>query len=148
MSSDADSEPEISDVDSFGTVEMNISALNHLITDLYGQAEELEEHLLTVQKPLEGTQVAQLGQLPFLEASPFRHATFKVRPPGFPGADLARRYPFAEVCALMRNHLVATGAVNVDGTVRLSPALQALFDVEEPVIGYVALLGRLRKILA
>jgi hypothetical protein len=144
--SDSD-EPEISDVDSFGTVEMNIAALNHLISDLYGQAEELEEHLLTVQKPLEGTQVKQLGQLPFLEASPFRHATFKVRPPGFPGADLERRYAFHEICALLRTHLVASGAVQPNGSVRLNPQLQALFEVEKPAIGYIALLGRLRCIL-
>ena len=144
--SDTD-ESELSDVDSFGTVEMNIAALNHLITDLYGQAEGLEEHLLTVQKPLEGTQVKQLGQLPFLEASPFRHATFKVRPPGFPGADLERRYAFHEICALLRGHLVASGAVGADGSVRLNRQLQALFGVEEPVIGYIALLGRLRSIL-
>lgn len=147
MSCDADSEYEISDVDSFGTVEMNITNLGHLIADLYGRAEELEEHLLTLQKPLEGTQVAQLGQLPFLEASPFRHATFKVKPPGFPGADLEHRYAFHEVCALLRSHLVATGSVNADGTVRLSTTLKTLFEVEEPVIGYVSLLGRLRKIL-
>jgi len=147
MSSDADSESEISDVDSFGTVEMNINALSHLISELYGQAEELEEHLLTIQKPLEGTQIKQLGQLPFLEASPFRHATFKVKPPGFPGADLNRRYPFHEICTLLRNHLVASGAILADGTVCLSPPLQTLFEVEESTIGYIALLGRLKKIL-
>lgn len=145
--SDADSEREISDVDSFGTVEMNIAALNHLISDLYGQAEELEEHLLTVQKPLEGTQVKQLGQLPFLEASPFRHATFKVKPPGFPGADLDRRYAFHEICTLLRTHLVASGAAQPDGSVRLNTKLQELFEVEESVIGYITLLGHLRRVL-
>jgi hypothetical protein len=143
----SESEAEISDVDSFGTVEMNIEALNHMISELYGQAEELEEHLLTIQKPIEGTQLCQLGQLPFLEASPFRHATFKVKPPGFPGADLERRYPFHEICALLRSHLVASGAVQPDGTVMLSKQLQALFEVEESTIGYIALLGRLRAIL-
>ncbi len=143
----SDSESEISDVDSFGTVEYNISSLNHLITDLYSQAEELEEHLLTMQKPLEGTQISQLGQLPFLETSPFRHAAFKVKPPGFPGVDLTRRYKYHEICSLLRNYLVGSGAVRPNGSIQLTPVLQTLFEVEESEIGYIALLGRLRKIL-
>jgi hypothetical protein len=146
MSSDSEYS-EISDVDSFATIEDNLQSLNHLITDLYGQAEELEEHLVSLQKPLEGTQVEQMGQLPFLMATPFRHATFQVKPPGFPGIDLAQRYPFHIICATLRNYIIKNGAMRTDGQVNLTPELQALFDIQEPVIGYVALLGKLRAIL-
>ena len=145
--SDTDYDTDISDVDSFGTVEQNIQALSHLITELYGEAEELEEHLTTIQKPLEGLQVAQLGQLPFLEASPFRHATFKVKPPGIPGLDLNKRYPFHTICAFLRNYLISNGAVLPNGRVKLNAQLQALFGVKESTIGYITLLGALRNIL-
>jgi hypothetical protein len=145
--SDTDYETDISDVSSFGSVEQNIQALSHLISELYGEAEELEAQLAHMQKPLEGLQVAQFGQLPFLEASPFRHAAFKVKPPGFPGAELDRRYPFHLICSNLRNHLIATGAVLPNGNVKLSKELQALFGIKEPVLGYITLLGALRKVL-
>jgi len=146
--SDADTEYESpSDVDSFGSVEEEITTLNHLITELYGAAEELEERLSTMVKPLEGTQLAQLGQLPFCAASPFRHATFAVKPPGFPGVDLMQRYPFHVICAHLRTHLLQTGAVQPDGNIKLSKDLQHLFGIQEPVVGYVTLLGHLRAVL-
>jgi hypothetical protein len=137
-----------SDVDSFASVEETIETLSHLITELYGAAEELEEHLTTLVKPLEGTQIAQLGQLPFLQASPFRHATFTVKPPGFPGADLTRRYPFHEICTHLRNYLVRTGAFKSDGTVILNTELQHLFGTQETEMGYITLLAKLRTVLA
>ena len=148
--SDSESDYEsISDVDSFATVEMNIASLNHLITELYGEAEELESHLLSLQKPLEGTQLNQLGQLPFLEASPFRYATFKLKPAAaaFFKADPEDRYPYHQICAALRNYLVAKGALQDNGTVRLNKELQKLFEVKEKSIGYIALLGRLRSVL-
>ena len=145
--SDTEYETDISDVDSFGTVEQHIQALSHLITELYGEAEELEEQLSHIQKPLEGLQVAQFGQLPFLEASPFRHAAFKVKPPGFPGVELDKRYPFHHICSTLRSHLIATGAVLPNGNVKLSAQLQTLFGIKEPVVGYITLLGALRRVL-
>ena len=146
--SDADTEYESpSDVDSFESVEEEITTLNHLITELYGAAEELEERLATMVKPLEGTQLAQLGQLPFCAASPFRHATFAVKPPGFPGVDLTQRYPFHVICAQLRGHLLTSGAVQADGSIKLSKDLQHLFGIQEPVVGYITLLAHLRAVL-
>ena len=136
-----------SDVDSFASVEETIETLSHLITELYGAAEELEEHLSTMVKPLEGTQIAQLGQLPFLQASPFRHASFAVKPPGYPGVDLTQRYPFHVICAHLRAYLISTGAYKPDGTVLLNADLQRLFETQESSMGYVALLAKLRAVL-
>lgn len=148
--SDTESDYEsISDVDSFATVEMNIAALNHMITELYEEAEDLESHLLSLQKPIEGTQLNQLGQLPFLEASPFRHATFKLKPAAaaFFKADPEQRFPYHTICETLRNSLLASGAFLPNGDVRLNKQLQELFEVEGKKIGYIALLGRLRAVL-
>ena len=145
--SDSEYETDISDVDSFGTVESQIQALNHLITELYGEAEELEAQLAHVQKPLEGLVVSQFGQLPFLECSPFRHAAFKVKPPGFAGVELNKRYPFSAICAMLRSYLISAGAVQPDGQIKLNAQLQALFGIKEPAVGYITLLGALRNVL-
>ena len=146
MSSDTDYESP-SDVDSFASLEMEVAHLNHRISELYCVAEELEEYLATLAKPLEGTQLAQLAQISFLASSPFRHATFTVKPPGFPGVDLTRRYPFHEICAHLRAYLVRTGAFKPDGSVVLNADLQHLFETQESEMGYVSLLAKLRAVL-
>ena len=144
--STSDTESTVSATDSLESVLHDIHILNHHITELYGLAEDLEEHLHTLRPPVENLELAQLGQLPFLAASPFRHATFAIRPPGFPGVDLSRRYPFHEICRILRTYLVSTGAVQPDGSVALTPQLKSLFEVEENTIGYIALLGHLRRV--
>ena len=138
---------DYSDVDSFASVEMNVAALNHAISELYGEAEELEEQLLTMERPLENTQLSQLGQLPFLESSPFRHAAFKVKPPGIPGVDCDKRYPFHTICTFLRNYLIEANMVLPNGDVCLNTHLQQLFGIKESVIGYVYLIGRLRQVI-
>jgi hypothetical protein len=145
----SDSESIISDVDSFNSIEENIQALSHLITEIYGEAEELEEHLVDIQKPLMGLQMAQLGQLPFLEASPFRHATFKIKDDlnGILGLDTHKRYPFHSICTLIRNHLISSGAVLPNGQIKLNHQLQNLFGIKESIVGYITLIGALRNVL-
>ena len=136
-----------SDVDSFGTVEEEIAELNHMISELYCAAEDLEDQLHKIKRPLEQSQLDQLGQIPFLKSSPFRSAMFKVKAPGFAGIDHTKRYLFQEICGVLRAHLLATGAVQADGTVQLSDQLKALFEVEEDSLGYIVLLARLRRVL-
>lgn len=145
--SDSEQGSVISDVDSFSTVEQNIQALRHLVVELYGEAEELEEQLLHIQKPLEGLEISQLGQLPFLCASPFRHASFKIKPPGFQGIELGKRYPFHIICTMLRTYLISSGAVLPNGYIQLNKQLQILFGIKESVVGYITLLGALRNIL-
>jgi len=149
MSSDSEHE-HISDVDSYASVEMDIQALSHLISELYGQAEELEERLATLHKPLEGTQIDQFGQLAFVAASPFRNATFAIKAPGLPGlpnVDLSKRYSFHQICAILRNYLISCNAVCDDGSITLNAQLQHLFGIQDTTIGYIALLGHLRNVL-
>ena len=136
-----------SDADSFGTIEEEIGELNHMISELYCAAEDLEDQLMKIRKPLELSQLDQLGQVPFLKSSPFRSAMFKVKAPGFAGIDLEKRYLFQEICAMLRAHLLATAAVQPDGTIRLSDQLKTLFEVEDDSIGYIVLMARLRRVL-
>lgn len=145
------SEPEtdVSDVDSFATVEEKIQELSHLITEIYGEAEELESHLVHIQKPLEGLQISQLGQIPFLEGSPFRHATFKIKEEfnSILGLDVNKRYPFHKICDYLRDYLISTDAVLEDNKIKLDKKLQSLFGIKESIVGYVTLLGALRNVL-
>ena len=143
MSSD---DEEISDVDSFASVEMNIESLKFRICELYGETEELESHLLTMEKPLTNLKIDQLGQLPFLEASPFRHATFQVKK-HLPGVDSNKRYPFHVICEKVRDYLIEKKAYDNDGQIILNKQLANLFEVEEGKIGYISLLGKLRSVL-
>lgn len=136
-----------SDADSFGTIEEEINELNHMISELYCAAEDLEDQLIKIRRPLERSQLDQLGQVPFLKTSPFRITMFSVKAPGFGGIDLGKRYLFQEICAVLRCHLIKTGAVQPDGTINLSHQLKTLFEVEEDSIGYIVLMARLRRVL-
>ncbi len=136
-----------SDTDSYKTIEQAIAAMTHTLEELYGEAEELEEHLHHLHVPITDLHLQQLGDVPFLQTSPFRTATFAVKPPGFPGADLTTRYPFHVICAILRDHLFKTGAVAADGTIKLSKPLQTLFEVQEPTIQWISLIGKLRAVL-
>lgn len=136
-----------SDTDSYKTIEQAITAMTHTLEELYGEAEELEEHLHDLHVPITDLHLQQLGDVPFLKTSPFRTTTFAVKPPGFPGADLTVRYPFHVICAILRDHLFKTGAVGADGAITLSKPLQILFEVQEPTIQWIPLIGKLRAVL-
>ena len=142
--SDYDSD---SDADSYATIQQAIAAMSHTLEELYGEAEELEEHLHDLHVPLTDLHLQQLGDVPFLQSSPFRTATFAVKPPGFPGANLTTRYPFHVICGILRDYLFQSGAVAADGTITLSAQLQTLFEVQDPTIQWIPLIGRLRAVL-
>lgn len=147
MASESEYEHDGSDVDSFASLEEEINIMSHYISDLYSHAEELEEHLSQLHKPIENLELKQLGDAPFLKSSPFRHATFAVKPPGFPGADLTKRYSFSEICQILRSYLFASNLIQSDGTVTLNEPLKTLFDTQEPHVQYIELLGKLKNVL-
>ena len=68
-----------SDTDSYKTIEETIAAMAHTLEELYGEAEELEETLHDLHVPLTDLHLQQLGDVPFLQTSPFRTATFAVK---------------------------------------------------------------------
>jgi hypothetical protein len=108
---------------------------------------DLERQLEALQRPIELLEVNQLGDVPFLSSSPFRNEAFLVKPPGIPGIDLTKRYPFKDICAMVRNHLFQTGAVDKDGTVTLTKQLQTLLELQEPRTTFLNVLKHLRNIV-
>ena len=131
----------------FNSLQYNMEDITDVINAFNVEISELEKQLGTMQRPMEALALDQLGDIPFHTSSPFRHQTFKVQPPGFPGVDLSKRYPFHEICAILRDHLFATGSVNSDGKVVLNEHLQKLFGIKESSTTYMNLLKHLRKVL-
>lgn len=140
---------EGSSVDSFATMQANLEQLSSVMKDLCDEAERLEGSLTVLHRPIENLAIEQFGDAPFMAGSAFRSERFALRPPGIPGADLGRRYTFAEICQVLRTYLLESGAGAVTGTgdIVVNEPLKRLFDIQETEISYIQLLGRLRKVL-
>ena len=139
-----------SDTDSFSTIQGNLEHLSAVIKELCDETERMEGELLELQRPIENLTIEQFGDAPFMAGSAFRAERFSLRPPGIPGADLGRRYTFAEICQVLRTYLLESGACSVaagTGIIHLNDHLKRLFEVQESEMSYVQLLGRLRKVL-
>lgn len=144
-SSSADSD---SDADSFATMADMLNQLNLCVSEMYGLAEELEEELHELHPPLQDLSLAQFGEAAFLASSPFRYATFNPRP-GIPGLVPSRRYMFQEICLKLREYLFASGAIQADGTIRLTHQLQTMFGYDATTVetSYMELIGRIGHIV-
>jgi hypothetical protein len=120
--------------------------MSALIAEFTVAIETLEEEMAKLQRPLGDLYLEQLGSIPFLISSPFRHAEFALKAPGLPGIDITKRYPYHTLCAMLRNYLFATGAVANDGIVTLNKQLQDLFGIQSDKTNFVHLLGALRNV--
>lgn len=149
MDTDADTDREsISDCDSFASFEKDMESMSLHISEMYGLTEELEEHLLSLHRPIEQLELSQLGDAPFLETSPFRNATFTIQQGvHFPGIEPGKRYMFQTICSMLRNSLFHTNAVQADGSIKLSNEFQSIFGSEREYVSYNELLMKLRNIL-
>lgn len=125
----------------------HMESMRELMHAMLQETEELEARLLTLQRPIEALALEQLGDVPFLQASPFRHQTFLLKVDGIPGFVAGRRYPYHELVAMLRTHLIEMGALDAEGVATLAKPLQRLLDVEEERMSFVNILGRLRNIL-
>lgn len=128
-------------------IEEQLVTLTDTLEILLASIEDLDEELMSLERPLENIMLQQLGDVPYLETSPFRLATFAFRPPGLPGINLKRRYAFKEICELLRTYLFQMKLIEADETVRMNQALKTLFGVEEDSISYLSLIGKLRNVL-
>ena len=90
-----------------GSIELNtsMSSLRVKVGELLAGIEAIEAKLTELHKPVQSIYADQLGDVMFLETSPFRNASFKVKPPGFPGVDLKKRYKFKDITAILRTYL-------------------------------------------
>ncbi len=99
----------------------------------------------TLHRPLESLHLDQLGDVPFLANSPFRHQTFAVKPPGIPGINLERRYAFSAICSVLRNYCIALGANSATHEIELPELLQNLFGLTKG--SYLDMLMNLRRVI-
>lgn len=133
--------------DSFSSIQGHLETMGDVIDTCNQEIVELERQLELLQRPVEALELNQLGDVPFLSSSPFRKEAFLVKPPGLPGIDLTKRYPFQDICTMLRNHLFETGAVGKDGTITLTKQLQTLLDIQEPTTTFLIVLKHLRNVL-
>ena len=133
--------------ESFSDIQEQLEGLTDVVTSFTQEIESLEKQLEALQRPIEGLEIMQMGDIPFLTTSPFRHATFLVKPPGIPGLDVETRYPFQTICQILRNYVFESGLVKPDGTVTLSKQLQQLFETKKKETTYLELLQMLRNVL-
>jgi hypothetical protein len=147
--SDSDSDSTYvpsSDEETYKSTLEEIEHMSALITEFTVAIETLESEMAKLNRPLENLYLEQLGTIPFLISSPFRHAEFALKAPGLPGIDITKRYPYHTLCAMLRKYLFATGAVGADGTITLNKQLQDLFGIQESKATFVHLLGALRNV--
>jgi len=146
MSVSSYSESE-SDDEGILEIEEQLVTLTDTLEILLASIEDLDEELVSLERPLENIMLQQLGDVPYLKTSPFRTATFAFRPPGLPGINLKRRYKFEEICELLRKYLFQTKLIDANETIQMNQILKTLFGVKEDSISYISLIGKLRNVL-
>jgi len=129
------------------SIQQQLDSLMDLMESLVKDIERVETELVKLQPRMEDLYVNQLSEIPFLETSPFRFEAFLVKSPGFPGIDLERRYPFHEICSLLRAYLVESNSINTEGLIVPNKLLRKLFGRSLKPISFVQMLGLLRVLL-
>jgi hypothetical protein len=133
--------------DESGSLGEQLESLMDLMESLVKDIGRVETELARLQPHMEDLYVNQLSEIPFLETSPFRFETFLVKPPGFPGIDLKKRYPFHEICSLLRTYLIESNSINEEGMVLPNKLLRKFFGRSLKPISFLQLLGLLRAVL-
>ena len=113
-----------------------LQQIEHLATLI----ETTETALHKLQRPILSLSTQQLGDLAFLESSPFRKQAFHIC------ADpTGSRRPFETICADLRAHLSREDAVQTDGSILITPLLrtQLKFRPRQTTTTYPELLGKL-----
>ena len=115
-------------------------ALLNQIEHLVGLIETTEAALHKLQRPILSLSTQQLGDLAFLESTPFRKQTFQVRME----ADGYRR-PFQDICAQLRSYIFQNTTVGSDGIIAITPLLRSKlrFKPRQKTTTYSELLGLL-----
>jgi hypothetical protein len=135
----------VSSIESFSG---DLSQLRSVVAAINASIQTLETQLISIQRPIESLHVDQLGDVPFLHSSPFRHTMLKFKSDvGIPGLDTHKRYSFAEILAIVRTYLFESGAVQEDGTICLSKELQKSLGIHESSLSYIELMRHLRDIV-
>jgi len=136
-----------SDETDFSELETTLSGLRSLLGDMMNGIEAMETKLQTMERPIQTMYADQLGDVPFLETSPFRNASFRVKEPGFPGVDLTKRYKFKDITAVLRKYLEKKGAIDAAGIITPPPQIKKLFGIKTKTTTFMELIAKLRNIL-
>ena len=110
-------------------------ALMDQVEEVLQMLEKTETALYALQRPIEALVLDQLGEVPFLLSSPFRHQAFSLK------RTLSERIPFHALCANLRTHCLPLSSQ--DGTIRTSPFLREQLNVRTETVTFPQLLGAL-----
>jgi len=135
---------ELSSSDSDDEYDSNVGeqydALLTQIQELATIIETTEIALHKLKRPILSLSTQQLGDLTFLESSPFRKQAFHICMD-----SRGERRPFHEICAQVRAHVFDSNAVAADGTITITPLLrsQLRFKPRQRTTTFSELLGAL-----
>jgi hypothetical protein len=136
----------VSDVESFSD---ELTQLRKIMASINSEIETLETQLISIQRPIEALHMEQLGDIPFLESSPFRHTMLKFKSDvHIPGLDASRRHAFADIMKHVRAHLFDSGAVQTDGSIKLNKDLRKiLVGIRGTNVSYIDIMNHMRQIV-
>lgn len=138
----------LSDVSSIESFSGDLTQLRHVVASINSTIETLETQLISMQRPIEQLHLDQLGDIPFLQSSPFRHTMLKFKSDvGIPGIDKHKRYSFADIMKHVRSYLFESGAVQSDGTIKLSKDQRKQLGIKEQELSYIELMQHMRQIV-
>jgi hypothetical protein len=149
--SDDDYESSDSDCMSEESIESfsgDLTQLRKIVASINSTIQTLETQLISIQRPIEAVHMEQLGDIPFLESSPFRHNILKFKADiAIPGLDTSKRHSFADIMKHVRAHLFDTGAVQPDGSITLSKHMRKLLGIKETNVSYIDIMNHMRQIV-
>ncbi len=122
-------ESTTSTMESFSDVQGQLTNLTGLMELLMNQTNAMEAHMKTMQRPLEGIALDQLGDIPHLAASPFRKQLFAYKR-ALPGIDTSQRYSFSTICGHFRDYVFANKLVDADGQITADDILASVFEIQ------------------
>lgn len=128
-------------------IDTELETLRKLIQSIDSSIETLETQMISIQRPIEGLHIDQLGDIPFLQTSPFRQTALKFKHDLPGGLTASKRYTFAEICETLRNYMYEHNMVQSDGTIHLTPAFMSLFGIKTPIVTYMGLLRHLHTVV-
>lgn len=145
----SESENDVESVSSIESFSGDLSQLRSVVASINKTIETLETQLISIQRPIEALHVDQLGDVPFLHSSPFRHTMLKFKADvGIPGIDVHKRHSFADIMSAVRSYLFTSGAVQEDGTLQLSKEMRkTLGGIKQSSLSYIELMQHLRTIV-
>jgi TolA-binding protein len=137
---------QLSDVGSIESFSGDLTQLRHVVASINSTIETLETQLISMQRPIEQLHLDQLGDIPFLQSSPFRHTMLKFKSDvRIPGIDTKQRYSFADIMKHVRTYLFESGAIQADGSIKLSKEMRKQFGIKESELSYIEIMQHMRE---